>query len=240
MSLEAVWDLRIRIGAGAASSSASSSSDLPYSPRSACVFAAPPPPAVADPNNNTIVDSNNPFDDATPSSAGGSSPQPPTPRGVVFGSEEGSLHYRSYPSPLLSDGSSTNTDGTSTGGSFGTIGSNKISSPIRNRNNNNNNNNTILNANTPRPALGVTPSGRPPANMPRAYCPVDLPSKSLPGPVVDIISSSSFGTSSSSSTNNNIATAIAIATIPIAAAEGITGNVRSNLHRNPVRLDFFW
>mmetsp|Transcript_20025 Transcript_20025/g.49833 ORF Transcript_20025/g.49833 Transcript_20025/m.49833 type:complete len:1448 (+) Transcript_20025:139-4482(+) len=185
MSLEAVWDLRIRIGAGASSSASSSSdqsSNLPYSPRSACVFAAPPPPVVVDTNN--IGNSNNPFDDATPSGIGGnSSSQPPTPRGVVFGSEEGSLHYRSYPSPLT-DGS--NSDGASNHhGSFGAIGN----SPSRHRNT------TIVNPNTPRPALGVTPSGRPPANMPRSYYPVDLPSKSLPGPVVDVISSSTFGSS---------------------------------------------
>ena len=182
MSLEAVWDLRIRIGAGGSSSSTNASSPLlPYSPRSACVFAAPPSPT----NDSTAMNSTNPFDDATP--GGNSSSQPPTPRGVVFGSEEGSLHYRSYPSPL-SDGSGN--ESSSHHGSFGTIGS----SPSRNRNAT-----TNWNPNTPRPALGVTPSGRPPANMPRAYYPVDLPSKSLPGPVVDVVSSSTFETSNNSS-----------------------------------------
>eukprot|EP00531_Pseudo-nitzschia_arenysensis_P017070 CAMPEP_0116120926 /NCGR_PEP_ID=MMETSP0329-20121206/3431_1 /TAXON_ID=697910 /ORGANISM="Pseudo-nitzschia arenysensis, Strain B593" /LENGTH=1440 /DNA_ID=CAMNT_0003614719 /DNA_START=72 /DNA_END=4394 /DNA_ORIENTATION=- len=191
MSLEAVWDLRIRIGAGGSSGQSSDGRTplLPYSPRSTCVFAAPPPPAAVDTNN--IGNSTNPFDDATPSSIGGnSSSQPPTPRGVVFGSEEGSLHYRSYPSPLT-DGSSS--DGSSNHhGSFGTIGN----SPSRHRNTS-----SMTNPNTPRPALGVTPSGRPPANMPRSYYPVDLPSKSLPGPVVDVIPSSSFGSSSLAQSN---------------------------------------
>jgi hypothetical protein len=193
MSLEAVWDLRIRIGAGAVASSSSGDQEtalLPYSPRSACVFAAPPPPpstATNDPANaNNIKNNNtNPFDDAasTPTPNNNStvgSSIPPTPRAVVFGSEQGSLHYRSYPSPLFTDsGEGTDGNGGGGGSSFGNISG----SPNRNRNNNNN----TVNVNLPRPALGVTPSGRPPANMPRAYFPVDLPPKSLPGPVIDVI-----------------------------------------------------
>jgi len=185
--LEAVWDLRIRIGANASSSDESS---LPYSPRSACVFAVPPPPAVAESNNNGVGgNSNNPFDDAGPAANSAGSNQPPTPRGVVFGSEEGSLHYRSYPSPLSEN------DGTSNHhGSFGTLGNSPNRAGARN---------TILNANAPRPALGVTPSGRPPANMPRIYYPVDLPAKSLPGPVVEVVPSSAFSNNSNGGNANS-------------------------------------
>ncbi|OEU14510.1 hypothetical protein FRACYDRAFT_241057 [Fragilariopsis cylindrus CCMP1102] len=211
MSLEAVWDLRIRIGAGGAVVASSSTSDqettalLPYSPRSACVFAAPPPPpsstAATDPassNKNNNNNNTNPFDDVAATTSTTSTPNnnsavgssiPPTPRAVVFGSEQGSLHYRTYPSPLFTDIGETDGSGSGSGSSsFG-----NISGSPNNRNNNNNNksnnksNNNNNNVNLPRPALGVTPSGRPPVNMPRAYFPVDLPPKSLPGPVMDVI-----------------------------------------------------
>ena len=223
MSLEAVWDLRIRTGAGAstAASTASTSSSistltpssttsdqnqqhqeqhinlLPYSPRCACVFAAPnPPPPLAanDPTTTTTnnEDSTNPFDDAAATattttnsnSAGVASnrPPPPTPRAIVFGSEQGSLHYRCYPSPLFTGDDDGGGDAEK--GSFG----NMSSSPNRNkkvgRSNNHNNNTAHVNVNVPRPALGVTPSGRSPGNVSRIYFPVDLPPKSLPGPVI--------------------------------------------------------
>ena len=72
----------------------------------------------------------------------------PSAQAVVFGTEKGSLHYRTYPSPAESGGAS---------------------------------------ASVPRPPLGVTPSGRPPPSMPRAYLPVDLAGASLPGAVVGVL-----------------------------------------------------
>ena len=144
------------------------------------MFAAPHPPAVVDTTSSNSRIGTNPFDDGSPDNGGGgggSSPQPPTPRGVVFGSEEGSLHYRSYPSPSSDAAGNDGTAGHH--GSFGTLGGGSPSRQPRNA--------VVSNPNTPRPALGVTPSGRPPANLPRVYYPVDLPPKSLPGPVVDVI-----------------------------------------------------
>ncbi|VEU33834.1 unnamed protein product [Pseudo-nitzschia multistriata] len=187
MSLEAVWDLRSRIlgagkdssstGAGDASSTSAAQQLLPYSPRSVCVFSAPSPPAPESGSGSTS-NSTNPFEDA-PSPRGAasiSSGSRPIPRAIVFGSEEGSLHYRSYASPeeygsSESSGSKRNT--ASHTASFG----GRTKSPSR----------PDRNPNAPRPALGVTPSGRPPVNLPRSYLPVDLPAKSLPGSVVDVI-----------------------------------------------------
>jgi Vam6/Vps39-like protein vacuolar protein sorting-associated protein 39 len=139
MSLEAVWDLHAR-GGGAGRD------DL--SPRSVCVYSAPTSAAME-------PASTNPFDMATAGDSSSSS-SPQSPHAVVFGSEQGSLHYRTYPSPNPSSGNSNNN-----------MSSNAASSL--------------------QPPLGVTPSGRPPINLPRGYFPVDLPRNSLPGPVVGVV-----------------------------------------------------
>jgi hypothetical protein len=99
------------------------------------------------------VASTNPFDIASGENATtSSSSSSQSPHAIVFGSEQGSLHYRTYPSP---SGNSSN--------------------------------NNASNPNTVQPPLGVTPSGRPPLNLPRGYLPVDLPSNAFPGPVVGVI-----------------------------------------------------
>ncbi|KAL3919591.1 MAG: hypothetical protein SGILL_003681 [Bacillariaceae sp.] len=145
MSLEAVWDLRCRTKGGEA-----------VSPRSLCVFAAPP--TAAEQQQSSASSSTNPFEgggggDTTTSSAGGLSNINTSPHAVVFGSEQGSLHYRTYPSPAPTSGSSGSSS---------------------------NNNST-------QPPLGVTPSGRPPLNLPRQYLPVDLPPHAFAGPVVNVV-----------------------------------------------------
>lgn len=105
------------------------------SPRSLCVY-----PAVSS------TQETNPFEVA----AGGA--DTPTAQAVVFGTEKGSLHYRTYPAPQAS----------LSGG------------------------NAAPHSMTPRPPLGVSPSGRPMPNVPRAYLPVDLAGSSLPGAVVGL------------------------------------------------------
>ncbi|KAG7369653.1 coatomer gamma subunit appendage platform subdomain containing protein [Nitzschia inconspicua] len=142
MSLEAVWDLHTRAGGS------SGGSDV-LSPRSVCIYSAPTTAAL-EPSSTSL----NPFDMASGGGDSSRSSSPQTPHAVVFGSEQGSLHYRTYPSPNPS--------------SSGTGSSNSSSSQLQ-------------------PPLGVTPSGRPPMNLPRGYFPVDLPRNSLPGPVVGIV-----------------------------------------------------
>jgi Vam6/Vps39-like protein vacuolar protein sorting-associated protein 39 len=137
MSLEAVWDLQARTGG--------SGSD-PLSLRSVCIYSAPTA-ATLEPT----AASTNPFDIPSGADTSSTTSSPQTPHAVVFGSEQGSLHYRTYPSPNPSSSS--------------------ISSNISSL----------------QPPLGVTPSGRPPMNLPRGYFPVDLPRNSLPGPVVGVI-----------------------------------------------------
>ena len=129
------------------------------SPRSVCIYAAPTAAAL-----DSAAGSTNPFDMASGGDASSSSSSPQTPHAVVFGSEQGSLHYRTYPSPNpSSNGSSSNA------------------------------------ASSLQPPLGVTPSGRPPMNLPRGYFPVDLPRNSLPGPVVGVVPAKGLpGTSQSS------------------------------------------
>ena len=257
MSLEAVWDLRIRIGAvgsAAAATTKSSSSTLnddndheqeetllPYTPRCSCVFATSLPPAAASlssssrENTNNSTNNTNPFDDAAAINntnntnrnggvgVGGNSSNtrspPPTPRAVVFGSEQGSLHYRCYLSPLHPNNSNSNSNSNVLpAASFGTLGTS--SSPKRSHKNNSNNNGATMNVNIPQPALGVLPttaSGqqrRLPSPktatatnlLSKLYYPVDLPPKSLPGPVIDIIpatTTSGDGINNSYTNNHN-------------------------------------
>lgn len=176
MSLEAIWDLRVRDA----------------SPRSVCVCSAGA--AIGSSIDSTSIISsgggaggggisNNPFEIGLPGTAttdlmNSSSSSinttttgfTPLAQAVIFGSEQGSLHYRTYPSP-------TSTVGIGGGSSSG-IGTTT------------HNNNNHLNV---QPPLGVTPSGRPPANLPRPYFPVDLPRNSLPGPVVGVVAATIAG-----------------------------------------------
>lgn len=99
------------------------------SPRSLCVYTA------AAGSQDT-----NPFEVA----AGAA--ETPTAQAIVFGTEKGSLHYRTYPAP-------------STPGGAATL----------------------------RPPLGTSAGKRPPANLPRAYLPVDLVGSSLPGAAVGVV-----------------------------------------------------
>ncbi len=99
------------------------------SPRSLCVYTA------AAGSQDT-----NPFEVA----AGAA--ETPTAQAIVFGTEKGSLHYRTYPAPSTPGG-----------------------------------------ATTLRPPLGASAGRRPPANLPRAYLPVDLAGASLPGAVVGVL-----------------------------------------------------
>lgn len=177
MSLEAVWDLKaVRSGSDASS----------LSPRSTCVYVAPSPPDSSSASTAGSPVPTNPFDQPSPTN---SNPNDPTynhkdgPQAVIFGCEQGSLHYRTYPSP--------------TGG----------------------------NVNVLQPPLGVTPSGRPPANVSRAYFPVDLPRNALPGPVVSVIMasppspsqllSSGAATSASSAASTAAAAALLLASRPV-------------------------
>jgi hypothetical protein len=148
MSLEAVWDLRSREA----------------SPRSVCVCAAAAASSSVDSVGGGGAGSNNPFEVAT-SGTDGTSVFSPQAQAVVFGTEQGSLHYRTYPSPPAA--------GAGAGGGSGT----SLSA-----------HQALL-----QPPLGVTPSGRPPANLPRPYFPVDLPRNSLPGPVVGVVAATTGG-----------------------------------------------
>ena len=152
MSLESAWDLRCR----------SSGGDTATSPRSVCVYNAATSAAAVESSNKSI----NPFDIATPGDSSSSFSQ--TPQAVVFGTEQGSLHYRTYPSPA--------THHHAGGGSSSSSSSS--------------------NAAALQPPLGVTPSGRPPSNLPRGYFPVDLPRNSLPGPVVGVTPAKTIGSGS--------------------------------------------
>jgi Vam6/Vps39-like protein vacuolar protein sorting-associated protein 39 len=117
------------------------------SPRSLCVYTA------AASSQET-----NPFEVASGESHAA--------QAVVYGTERGSLHYRTYAPPSRGNNRSDLSSLTPT--SSGASSSNhnqggRIQAP-----------------------LGVTPSGRPPANLPRAYFPVDL-AGALPGVVAAVI-----------------------------------------------------
>ena len=116
------------------------------SPRSLCVYTAA-----------ATSQETNPFEVASGESHAA--------QAVVFGTEKGSLHYRTYAPPSRvnnrSDLSSLAPGAGSGAGSSHTH--DRIQVP-----------------------LGITPSGRPPVNLPRAYFPVDL-AGGLPGIVVAVI-----------------------------------------------------
>ena len=103
---------------------------------------------------------------------------------VVFGTERGSLHYRTYATPAggrsgMTTTTTTTTTTTSRSGSGGSTPSTSI----------------LSGSHRPQPPLGgITSSGRPPANLPRAYFPVDLAGGALPGAITAVITATSAPT----------------------------------------------
>jgi hypothetical protein len=141
MSIEATLDLRAN-----------------SSPRSLCVFAATE-------SQQSSSTSSNPFDNAASSVDTGHA------MAVVYGTERGSLHFRTYAPP----------NRWSRGGLSASIGS------------------TVSSSSSTQPGrvqtpLGVATSGQRASNLPRGYYPVDL--GSLPGPIASCIK---LGPSKSSS-----------------------------------------
>ena len=115
------------------------------SPRSLCVYTAA-----------ATSQETNPFEVASGESHAA--------QAVVFGTERGSLHYRTYAPPSRGNNRSDLS-------SLAPGASGNSSSHTHDR---------------IQPPLGITPSGRPPVNLPRAYFPVDL-AGGLPGIVVAVV-----------------------------------------------------